>query len=140
MRIVWAAAGSALLGAIAVGVAGPALADDDFSGMYSVVRSGISSPGNADKMWSVIPCGSGCVDVVSDNGVTYRAHLANGRWTASLHRPDAVDCRNGYSAPGTSEFSLDAATLRGTIIGTSDGPACGSPTPITGGTMYFAMG
>jgi hypothetical protein len=79
MRIVWAAAGSALLGAIAVGVAGPALADDDFKGMYSVVRSGISSPGNGDKMWNVIPCGSGCVDLVTDSSVTYRARPSGER-------------------------------------------------------------
>ncbi|WP_255361818.1 hypothetical protein [Mycobacterium sp. 1274761.0] len=31
-------------------------------------------------------------------GLTWDAHLAHGRWTATLHRPDAVDCRNGTSA------------------------------------------
>jgi hypothetical protein len=28
---------------------------------------------------------------------------------------------------------------RGTVVSTSDGPACGSPTPITGNPVYIAM-
>ena len=77
--------------------------------------------------------------VIGDNAVTWEAHLADGRWTGSVHRPDAVDCKNGTAAPGTSELSLDAQTLRGTVVSTSDGPACGSPTSITTGPVYLAM-
>ena len=90
-------------------------------------------------MWFVQPCGSGCAQIRGDNAVVWDAHLVNGRWNATLHRPDAVDCRNGTSAPGTSVMSFDAQTLRGTIVSTSDGPACGSPTPITGGPEIFFM-
>jgi hypothetical protein len=50
-----------------------------------------------------------------------------------------VDCKNGTAAAGTSDLSLDARTLRGTVISTSDGPACGSPNPITGEPVHIAM-
>ena len=141
MRIDRTVAVAAWLAAMAVGSAGPAWADGDGlkDGKYNAVVSGVPSPGNTASMWTVSSCGQGCAQVVTINAVTYEAHLADGKWTATLHRPDAVDCRNGTSAPGTSVFSLDDATMRGTIVGTSDGPACGSPTPITGGAMIFAI-
>ena len=59
-------------------------------------------------MWTVNVCGSGCAQVIGDNAVTWETHLADGRWTGSVKRPDAVDCKNGTAAPGTSELSLDA--------------------------------
>ena len=59
--------------------------------------------------------------------------------TASKHAETAVDCKNGHFALGTSAFSLDAQTLRGTIISTSDGPACGSPAPITSAPVVLFM-
>jgi hypothetical protein len=130
MRIDRIVALAALPGAIAVGVASPAWSEE-FAGMYSVTRSGVYDSGTAPMMWTVIPCGSGCRQIVGDNSVKWDAHLVDGQWRATLHRPDAVDCRNGTFAAGTSEFSLDAETLRGTIVGTSDGPACGSPMPVT---------
>ena len=130
---------AAALGATAVGLASQASADQLVGGKYNVIVSGVHSSGNTAAMWTVNPCGTGCAQIVADNGVTYQARLADGKWTASLHRSDAVDCRNGYSAPGTSVLNLDAATLRGTIVGTSDGPACGSPAPITGGAMFLVM-
>jgi hypothetical protein len=139
MRIIRAAAVAAVMAAVAVAIAAPAWSKELKGGYYTAVRSGIAAPGNAAMMWRVDLCGPGCAQVVTDNAVTYPAHLADGRWTATLHRPDAVDCRNGTSAPGTSVLSLDAATLRGTIVGTSDGPACGSSAPVTGNAMFFAM-
>ena len=138
MRIHRTVAVAALMSATAVAFAGPAWAEE-FSGMYSVVRSGIYSPGSAPNVWTVTPCGPGCAQVVGDDAVKWDTRLVDGRWTATLHRPNAVACRNGTVAPGTSVFSLDAETLKGTIVGTSDGPACGSPTPITGGPMFFIM-
>jgi hypothetical protein len=143
MRIDRAVTVAALLGATAVGFAAPAWADDLPQGKYNVVLSGGIAPGltagNTASMWTVNPCGSGCAQVIGDNAVTWETHLANGRWTGSVHRVDAVDCKNGTAAPGTSELSLDAQTVRGTIISTSDGPACGSPAPITGGPVYIVM-
>jgi hypothetical protein len=139
MRIDRTIAVAAVVGAMAVGFAGPAWADVLNNGKYNVDKTGVYAPGNTAAMWTVHLCGSGCAQIVGENGATYEAHLADGRWTATLHKADAIDCRNGTSAPGTSVLSLDAATLRGTIVGTSDGPACGSPAPITGGALYFAM-
>ena len=143
MRIDRTVAVAALLSAMAVGFAGPAWAEDLIPGKYSVTRSGGIAPamtaGTAPTMWTVNACGAGCAQVIGDNAVTWEAHLADGRWTGSVKRPDAVDCKNGTAAPGTSELSLDAQTLRGTIVSTSEGPACGSPTPITGGPVYIAM-
>ena len=142
MRIDRTVAVAALLGATAVGFAGPASAED-FSGLYSVDRSGPTAPGmapgTAPMMWTVNPCGSGCANVVGDNGLKWPARLADGRWTATVQRADAVDCRNGTAAPGTSVLSLDAETLQGTMVSTSDGPACGSPTPITGPSIFIIM-
>jgi hypothetical protein len=143
MRIDRTVAVAALLGATAVGFAGPAWADDLTPGKYTVTRSGPIAPamaaGTAPTMWTVNPCGPRCAQVIGDNAVTWEAHLADGRWTGSVKRPDAVDCKNGTAAPGTSVLSLDAVTLRGTVISTSEGPACGSPAPITGGPVYIAM-
>jgi len=47
--------------------------------------------------------------------------------------------RGECGARGTSVFSLDAQTLRGTIVSTSDSPACGSPAPITSGPVIVVM-
>ena len=133
----------AFLGAMATGVATPAQADDGFSGMFTAIYSGGSKPlavsGNASMMWRATPCGSGCTTVMDDQGVLWPAHLANGTWTATIKTPYAVDCKNGIFAPGTSVLTLDAATLRGTIVGTSDGPACGSPAPMTGGATFVTL-
>lgn len=143
MKIDRTVAAVALLSAMSVGLAGPAWADDLTPGKYNVTRTGGmtpgGAPGTAPTMWTVNRCGSDCAQVVGDNAVTWEAHLKDGRWTGSVKRPDAVDCKNGTAAAGTSDLSLDARTLRGTVISTSDGPACGSPTPITGGTVHIAM-
>lgn len=142
MRIDRAVAVVAVLGAMAVGFAGPALAED-FSGIYVVTRSGGiapgGKPGNAPVVWRVTPCGSDCAQVVGDDGLTWETQLANGRWTGAVASSYAVDCKNGTAAPGKITFSLDAETFRGTVIGTSDGPACGSPTPITRGPVFITM-
>jgi hypothetical protein len=134
---------AALLGATALGLAGPAWAEDLTPGKYTVIVSGGIAPGmaagNTAAMWTVNRCGSDCAQVIGENAVTWDVHLADGRWTGSVKRPDAVDCKNGTAAPGTSEFSLDAVTLRGTVISTSEGPACGSPAPITAGAVYIDM-
>jgi hypothetical protein len=141
MGIVRTIAGAALLSAMAVGLAGPARADD-LSGFYNVTRMGnITAPGNTAMMWHIDACGSGCAQIRDEYGATWDAHLVNGKWVATRHTDNAVDCRNGTFAPGTSQLSVDAGTskMRGTIISTSDGPACGSPTPITAGTVFIYM-
>ena len=139
MRIVRSVAATALLGATAVGLAGPAGAEELTSGMYGVAQSGVTQPGNTPTMWTVKLCGSECAQISDGQGTTWDMRLENGQWTASLHKATAVDCKNGYSAPGTSVFTLNPQTLRGTIVSTSDGPACGSPAPITSGPVIVFM-
>lgn len=138
-RIVESVAAAALLGAIAIGFACPAGAEELTSGMYGVDESGVTQPGNTPTMWTVTRCGADCAQISDGQGTTWDTQLENGQWTASRHSETAVDCKNGYSAPGTSVFSLDAQTLRGTIISTSDGAACGSPAPITSGPVIVFM-
>jgi hypothetical protein len=138
------AALATLMGVAAFAFPGPAYADNFVDGKYTVVRTaGLApghNPGAADSMWTVTSCGPDCRQVVGDIDITWQTHLVNGQWTGSTHRQEAVDCKNGTWASGTLVLSLDPQTLRGTIISTSDGPACGSPTPITAGTVYIFMG
>ncbi len=132
-------AAATLLGATAVGLAGPAGAEELTSGLYGVVESGVTAPGNTPTMWTVKRCGADCASISDGQGTIWDTRLESGQWTASRHSETAVDCKNGYFAPGTSAFSLDAQSLRGTIISTSDGPACGSPAPITSGPVIVFM-
>src|SRR5262249_39615125 len=139
MRFDRTIAAAALMGAVAVGLPGPAWADD-LGGFYNVVISGaVTAPGNTPMMWHIDLCGSGCAQIRDSDGVKVDAHLSDGQSSATRHTPNAVNCRNGTFAPGTSQLSLNPQTMRGTIISTSDGPACGSPTPITAGTVYIVM-
>jgi hypothetical protein len=137
------AAVAASVGVMAIGFAGPASAEDLVPGMYNVVTSGPTAPGmaagNAPTAWTVFSCGSGCAQIVGDNALRWDARLTDGQWVARVHRPDAVNCENGFAAPGWSEFTLDADTLHGNIVSTSDGPACGSPTPITTSPIFVVM-
>jgi hypothetical protein len=139
MRIVRSLTAAALMGTAAVGVAGPANAEALVSGTYVVALSGFSHYGNAPALWAVERCGTDCAQISDGQGTIWDAHLANGTWTASRHSETAVTCRNGFFAPGTSVFSVDDQTLKGTIVSTSDGPACGSPAPITNAPILVSM-
>jgi hypothetical protein len=144
MTIVRIAASAASMGVAALAFAGPAYADDFVAGKYNVIRNAGLAPGHhsgaADSMWTVNSCGPDCREVVGDIGITWRTHLVSGQWTGSTHRQEAVDCKNGTWASGTLVLSVDPQMLRGTVISSSDGPACGSPTPITAGTVDLLMG
>ena len=138
MRIGRTLAAAALIGATAVGFAGPASAAL-VGGTYTVAVSGFSHYGNAPTLWAVERCGVDCAKISDGRGTIWDAQLANGKWTASRHSETAVSCMNGYFAPGTSVFTIDDQTLKGTIVSTSDGPACGSPAPITAATILVSM-
>jgi hypothetical protein len=129
----------ALVGATAVGLAGPAHAESLVSGTYVVALEGFSRYISAPSLWSVERCGADCARLSDGRGTVWDAKLANGRWTATRHSDDAVDCRNGFFAPGTSVFSVDETTLKGAIVSTSDGPACGSPAQITNPPVRVTM-
>jgi hypothetical protein len=139
IRIVGWVAAASLLGATAIGLAGPAAAEELTSGLYGVDVSGATQNGNTPTMWTTKRCGGDCAQISDGQGTIWDMRLVNGQWTGSQHKATAVDCKNGYSAAGTSVFSLDAQTLRGAIVSTSDGPACGSPTPITSGPVIVFM-
>lgn len=140
MRIVCSVAAAAFLGATAVGFAGPAAAEDLVPGMYNADASGaVTTPGSMPMMWRVVRCGADCAQISDGLGVTWDSRLQNGQWIAKRTSATAVDCKNGFTAPGTSVFTLDGQTLRGTIVSTSDGAACGSPAPITSGTSIVYL-
>jgi hypothetical protein len=139
VRIGRTLAAAALIGGTAVGLAGPAHAETLVSGTYVVALGGPSYYNKGPAMWFVELCGAGCAHLRDGKGTEWDAKLANGRWTASRHSDTAVNCANGYFAPGTSVFSVDAQTLTGTIVSTSDGPACGSPAPITNAPVSVSM-
>jgi hypothetical protein len=96
----------------------------DFSGAYTNSPTG--------STWAVTPCGPGCATISSSAGWSGQAHLADGQWKMQVHRADAVNCLSGEKAPGTTSFTIDAVTLNGTAVATTDGPACGYSTPYTG--------
>ena len=88
-------AAAALIGATAVGLAGPAHAETLVSGTYVVAIGGFSYSGNAPTAWFVERCGAGCAQLSDGRGTIWDAELANGRWTASRHSDTAVSCMNG---------------------------------------------
>lgn len=103
----------------------------DFNGAYANSPSG--------STWAVTPCGPGCANITSSAGWSGQAHLADGKWTMAVHRADAVNCYTGGKASGTTNFTIDAVTLNGTAVGTTDGPACGYSTSHTGDPSVFTL-
>jgi hypothetical protein len=96
----------------------------DFNGAYANSPSG--------STWAVTPCGPGCANITSSAVWSGQAHLADGQWRMQVHRADAVNCNAGGKAAGTTTFTIDAVTLNGTAVATTDGPACGYSTTYTG--------
>ena len=87
-----------------------------FSGTYDVVYS------DGDTyVWIVTSCGSGCAGVSQQprdgiaSDIQGTAHLNGGQWVLEVSRPDAIECSGGDRHPGTSTFSWDAATLKGSF-------------------------
>src|SRR5574337_471746 len=71
---------------------------------------------DARGQWTLAPCGVDCAHVTSSNGGwSADMHLIDGRWQLTRSTPaDVVRC-GGVSVPATLEYSLDAATLAGTV-------------------------
>ena len=106
----------------AVGYAAP-----DLNGVYNITGST-----GKTGVWTITSnCAyEGCVaHVSSTSGLNCDAVLSNGNWTLTVPRSDAVQCPDGTTAPGTSVYSWDAATLTGTYD-TRHGYTCGD-TPGT---------
>jgi hypothetical protein len=123
MRIRTLTVNTAVFAGISVVLAAPVQANY-FEGKYDVTSSDHSV-----STWSVTPCGSGCVHIVSSTGfINEDAHFQNGKWVWNSRNPEGIKCGDGTAFPANESYSVDPITLNGTIHGVSVGPACGLPS------------
>jgi hypothetical protein len=108
---------------VAVGLAGPASADD-FLGTYTMSLG----DGTNSSTWTVTPCDSDpgqtgfvpCVHV-ADSGNSSNApwqadaHLSVGYWDLAVDRPDAVSCDDGTKLPARVKYWWNAGNLQGAL-------------------------
>lgn len=99
--------------------AAPAHADPSpFNGTYAI-------DGGADGFFITVSsnCATeGCTaKIVSNRGWTSVATLTGGRWDFTVTKPDGVVCDDGSYAPVVIAYSMDAATLAGTLTADSNG-------------------
>lgn len=117
-------AGAAMLPPLAaLALAVPAAADSPMlNGSYQVV-------GGDDELVATVAstCGTeGCTaSVVSNVGWTSTATLTGGRWNFTVTKPDGVVCGDGSYAPVSMMYSVDPATLTGTLTADSNGDCPG---------------
>ena len=111
--------------AIPMGFIAPANADPSpLNGRYAIV-------GGADGLYvtatSNCPTAvDGCTaSLASNRGWTSVATMTGGRWNFTVTKPDGVVCDDGSYAPVSIAYSVDAATLAGTITADSNGDGPG---------------
>ena len=111
--------------AIPTGFIAPANADlSPLNGSYAIV-------GGADGLYvtatSNCPTATdGCTaNLASNRGWTTVATLTDGRWNFTVTKPDGVVCDDGSYAPVSIAYSINAATLQGTITADSNGDCPG---------------
>ena len=117
--------GTTAAGFIPICASAPANADPSLlNGRYAIV-------GGADNI-SVTATSScaapvdGCTARLdSTRGWTSTATLTGGRWNFTVTKPDGVVCDDGSYAPVRIAYSVDAATLSGTITADSNGDCPG---------------
>ena len=69
---------------------------------------------------------NGCTANLSSTvGWTSLATLTDGRWNFTVTKPDGIVCDNGSYAPVRIAYSVDAATMTGTITADSNGDCPG---------------
>ncbi|OYN81271.1 hypothetical protein [Mycolicibacterium sphagni] len=72
------------------------------------------------------PVVDGCTaNVASTVGWTSVATYSNGQWNFTVTKPDGVVCDDGNSMPIRIAYSVNAATMAGTITGDSNGDCPG---------------
>ena len=110
---------------LVVGFSAPANADPSpLNGSYAIV-------GGADGIYvtATSTCATptdGCTAALNSNrGWTSVATLTGGRWNFTVTKPDGVVCDDGSYAPVSIAYSVDAATLAGTITADSNGDCPG---------------
>ena len=101
---------------------------NDFSGIYQISYD----DGTVDT-WTAISCGPGCADVdqrkfgLVPSTINGQAHLEGTTWELVVRRTDAVTCEDGSQYEGTSIWTWDAATLKGSLTGSQMVDACDKP-------------
>jgi hypothetical protein len=124
IRVVSAAG---LLAAVAVGLAGPASADDRLDGQYTFIN------GPTTNTWSIttqcnpeITCGG---TISTSTGLIEQiTRVAGGPWT--IERTDVPNgrvCPDGSTGPADLMYSFDPATLIGAASFRSAPGVCGDP-------------
>lgn len=123
-----------ILGAASVVAAGavavlgwPAAANADpspMNGTFAVIGGDPGAMVTATSNCPVLV--DGCTaNLVSTVGWTSVATLSNGRWNFTVTKPDGVVCDDGSYAAVRIAYSIDAATLTGTLTADSNGDCPG---------------
>lgn len=110
----------AALGFAASASADPAL----INGTYAVKGGDDGAVVTASS--NCVPVVNGCTaNLTSTLGWTSVATLTDGRWNFTVTKPDGVVCDDGSYAPVRIAYSVDAATLTGTVTADSNGDCPG---------------
>ena len=118
-------AAAALSAAAALTFAVSASADPALiNGTYSVRGGDDGAVVTASS--NCVPVVNGCTaNLTSTVGWTSVATYTDGRWNFSVTNPDGVVCDDGSYAPVRIAYSVNAATLSGTITADSNGDCPG---------------
>ena len=113
-------AATGALGFAASAAADPAL----INGTYAVKGGDDGAVVTASS--NCAPVVNGCTANLSSTlGWTSVATLTDGRWNFTVTKPDGVVCDDGSYAPVRIAYSVDAATLTGTVTADSNGDCPG---------------
>lgn len=132
------AAINAVMAAVAVGLAAPALAEEAGAvprvdpaalGTYT-----FEAKNGESATWTVTPCADDsvrCVRVAATGSSKRAPWSANAYWTVGswilfVEQSDAILCDDGSAASGNNNYSWDATSLQGYASIFNGGGACGS--------------
>ena len=94
------------------------------NGQYAIV--GGADGAQVTATTNCVALTDGCTaNLVSSVGWTSVATLTGGRWNFTVTKPDGVVCDDGSYAPVSIAYSVNAATLAGTITADSNGDCPG---------------
>ena len=121
----------AALGGYAIGMAGPALADDTLNGHYQAIVDGSRS----DPLGGILIVNTNCDPAGNCTGwvstpKTWGAAInkpPGGSWTISRTDPQAWPCPNGGTAPADLVYTFAPGSLAGSITATKAAGGCGDP-------------
>jgi len=125
----------AALGACAVGLAGPALADDSLNGHYQAFVDG----SRTNPLGGILILNTTCDPAGNCSGwvstpKTWGAAISKppgGSWTISRTDPQGWTCPNGGNAPADLVYTFDPGSLAGTLTATKAAGGCGDPATPT---------